>query len=172
MTAWTRKTRFTTGPIYKGRHRLEHWYRDNQVYFITARCRDKHPAFAMERAIAAPGRSEVSPPCVPGALNGVSSGQAHARRTDISPQVNTPGGSPRICVLSLRERSIRNERQCRRAFRYTLTQSVRHGICTDWREYPHTHVKVDLERGVKRALQLKAFLEGVPYKRHQKRSKR
>ena len=97
---------------------------------------------------------------------------AHARRTDISPRVNTPGGSPRTCVLSLRERSIRNERQCRRAFRYTLTQSVRHGICTDWREYRHTHVKVDLERGVERALQLKAFLEGVPYKRYQKRSKR
>lgn len=36
--------------IYEGEHRFEHWYRDNQVYFITARCRDKYPAFADERA--------------------------------------------------------------------------------------------------------------------------
>ena len=33
-----------------GKHRFEHWYVDNQVYFITARCRDRFPAFASERA--------------------------------------------------------------------------------------------------------------------------
>ncbi len=33
-----------------GRHRFEHWYRDNTVYFITARCRDKFPAFATTAA--------------------------------------------------------------------------------------------------------------------------
>ena len=65
---------------------------------------------------------------------------------------------------------IRDEKQCRRAYRYTLTQSVRHGLCREWREYPHTRVKVDLEVGVRRALELRAFLEGVPYKRYQKRS--
>jgi len=27
------------------RRRFEHWYVDEQVYFITARCRDKYPAF-------------------------------------------------------------------------------------------------------------------------------
>jgi hypothetical protein len=55
---------------------------------------------------------------------------------------------------------IRDEKQCRLAYRYTLTQSVRHGLCSDWRKYPHTHVNVDLEIGLKRALELKAFLEG------------
>jgi hypothetical protein len=61
---------------------------------------------------------------------------------------------------------IRNEKQCRLAYKYTLRQSVRHGITQDWREYPHTHTTIDLERGVTRALELKAFLESVPYKRY------
>ena len=64
---------------------------------------------------------------------------------------------------------IRDEKQCRRAYRYTLTQSVRHGLCRDWQEYRHTRVNVDLEAGVRRALELHAFLEGVRYKRYQKR---
>lgn len=35
-----------------GRHRFEHWYRNNTVYFITARCRDRFPAFRTESAKA------------------------------------------------------------------------------------------------------------------------
>jgi hypothetical protein len=62
---------------------------------------------------------------------------------------------------------IRDEKQCRRAYKYTLTQSVRHGIVRDWRDYPHTRIAIELERGLKRALELKAFLEHVPYKRYQ-----
>ena len=61
---------------------------------------------------------------------------------------------------------IRDERQARLAYRYTLRQSIRHGIESDWRDYPHTHVNVELEAAIGRALQLKAFLEGVPYKRY------
>jgi len=37
---------------YRGSHRFEHWYVDNQVYFITARVRDRLPAFASEQAKA------------------------------------------------------------------------------------------------------------------------
>ncbi len=36
--------------LYKSQHRYEHWYRDNQVYFITARCKGKYPAFSTDRA--------------------------------------------------------------------------------------------------------------------------
>ncbi|MGA2059540.1 MAG: hypothetical protein ABSG67_03590 [Thermoguttaceae bacterium] len=46
----TRKSSHSNGPYYKGQRRFEHWYRDNQVYFITARCWDKFPAFASEDA--------------------------------------------------------------------------------------------------------------------------
>jgi hypothetical protein len=62
---------------------------------------------------------------------------------------------------------IRDELQCRRAYRYTLTQSRRHGIVYDFRLYPHTRVGVELERAVKRSIELRAFLEHVPYKRYE-----
>jgi hypothetical protein len=67
---------------------------------------------------------------------------------------------------------IRNELQCRRAYRYVLTQSVRHGIVKEWRDYPHTRVTIELERAVKRSLELKAFLKGVPYPRYASRKTR
>jgi hypothetical protein len=40
----------SSSPRYHGRHRYEHWLVDNQVYFLTARCRDRFPAFATEAA--------------------------------------------------------------------------------------------------------------------------
>ena len=45
-----RKSSYTANKHYEGKHRFEHWYKDNQVYFITSRCRDKFPAFATEQA--------------------------------------------------------------------------------------------------------------------------
>ena len=66
---------------------------------------------------------------------------------------------------------IRDELQCRRAWRYTYRQSVRAGICEDARDYPHTHVNVELEEAVRRAIDLKAFVEGVPYKRYERRGR-
>lgn len=65
---------------------------------------------------------------------------------------------------------IRDQVQCRRAYRYTLRQSVRHGLCGDYRGYPHTRVDVDLERGIARALEVNAFLANVPHKRYQRGS--
>ena len=62
---------------------------------------------------------------------------------------------------------LRDAKQCRLAFRYTLTQGERHGVVRDYRDYPHTRVQIELERGLKRALELKAFIEGVPYRRYQ-----
>ncbi|RYG69514.1 hypothetical protein EON77_14640, partial [bacterium] len=47
---YTRKSQQTTHVTYQGRHRFEHWYRDNQIYFLTARCRDRFPAFRSEDA--------------------------------------------------------------------------------------------------------------------------
>lgn len=47
-----RKSSSTAHESYNGRHRYEHWYLDNQVYFITARCRDRFSAFATEEAKA------------------------------------------------------------------------------------------------------------------------
>ena len=56
---------------------------------------------------------------------------------------------------------------------HTLTQAVRHKLCRDWRKYRHTIMNVDLEVAVKRAMELKVFLEEVPYARYERnRSKR
>src|SRR3712207_4602614 len=38
--------------VLDGVHRFEHWYRDNTVYFITARCRDGFHAFQSGEAKA------------------------------------------------------------------------------------------------------------------------
>lgn len=35
---------------WNGKKHFQHWYRDNQVYFITARCQGKYHAFASEPA--------------------------------------------------------------------------------------------------------------------------
>ncbi|HEY1683627.1 MAG TPA: hypothetical protein VGG19_02595 [Tepidisphaeraceae bacterium] len=45
-----RKSSVSRGEFYQGRHRFEHWYLDNCVYFVTARCRDKKRCFATEEA--------------------------------------------------------------------------------------------------------------------------
>jgi hypothetical protein len=67
---------------------------------------------------------------------------------------------------------IRDELQGRRAYRYTLTQSTRHGLVRDYHDYPHTIVKIDLDRGIARAIELHAFLLDVPYPRYDRGRKR
>jgi hypothetical protein len=62
--------------------------------------------------------------------------------------------------------------QAKRAFRYTRLQAVRAKIVTDWREYPHTRVDIEEERAIRRAVELRAFLEGMPYARYERKKKR
>lgn len=61
---------------------------------------------------------------------------------------------------------LRDELQCRRAYRYTKLQAVRAGLVRDPRDYPHTRIDIDVERGVRRAMELHAFLNDVPYPRY------
>jgi len=62
--------------------------------------------------------------------------------------------------------------QCRRAYRYTLTQCKRHGICADPKDYPHTRVNIEVGRGIKHAVELQAFLGGVPCARYDRKKRR
>ena len=50
--SWTDKSRPSQKREFQGEHAFEHWYRDNTVYFITSRCRDRFCAFASEEAKA------------------------------------------------------------------------------------------------------------------------
>jgi hypothetical protein len=67
---------------------------------------------------------------------------------------------------------IRDVLQLVRAHRYTLLQAVRAGLVRNWEHYPDTHLFLDSDRCVERALSLKAFLEDVPYARYDRRQKK
>ncbi len=227
---------------FRGQHRFEHWYVDNQVYFITARCRDRFPAFACDQAKAifwdrfeyyadqngfvpwvtslmdnhyhtlghlregmklqrmmqrlhgsvaklvndvlergrsgAPGTPPGAPPAEAGCAGksagsaGKSAGSAVALPASAG---RGPGQNGRLVPFwrdtkgrEYFDGCIRDEKQARLAYRYTLLQGVRHGLDADWRDCPHTRVKVELDCAVERAYQVGAFMEGVRYKRYER----
>jgi len=189
-----RKSSRTHHVTHEGAHRFEHWYASNQVYFITARCRDRYPAFQSEPAKAVfwdrfahyTSEARFSPwvvtlltnhyhvlgYCREGELLGRMMQRIHGSVAklvnDLLPERRSPFWAERG-HQDYFDGCIRDEKQCRLAYRCVLAQSVRHRICADWRQYGHTRVYVDLDRGVRRALELGAFLEGVPYKRYERR---
>jgi REP element-mobilizing transposase RayT len=186
-----RKSSATHTEAHKGHHRYEHWYIDNQVYFITARCRDRFPAFTSEQAkLIFWDRFEFYSdefgfvPWVTSLLDNHYHTLGYLRvGENLGPMMQRLHGSVAKLVNDLlpvrrkpfwREAGnrdyfdgcIRSERQCRLAYKYTLRQSVRHGIAVDWQLYSHTRAAIALDRGVARALELGAFLEKVTYKRY------
>jgi hypothetical protein len=177
--------------VYRGRRRYEHWLIDNQVYFITARCRDRYPSFASEAAKAVFWdrfdyyTNEFG--FVPWVTSLIDNhyhtlGYLRVGRNLTSMMQRIHGSVAKLVndLLPVRlapfwrnskgreyfDGCIRDERQGRLAYRYTAKQAARHGIVCDWREYPHTHINVELEAAIRQSLQLNAFLEGVPYKRY------
>jgi hypothetical protein len=187
-----RKRSCTKAEYVNDYHRFEHWYRDNTVYFITARCRDKYPAFRSEPARAVfwdrVGFYFAQFGFVPwivtlmvnhyhvlgylrvGENLGLMMQRIHGSVAklvnDTLPQRRAPFWRERG-RRDYFDGCLRDELQCRRAFRYTWLQSVRAGLVADPRDYPDTRVYIDLEKGIRRALQLNAFMEGIPYKRYE-----
>src|SRR3954471_20377843 len=182
---------------YRGRNRYEHWLVDNQVYFITARCADRYPAFASEAAKRIFWNRfdhythELSfVPWVTSLLNNHYHTLGYLRTgSNLTRMMQRIHGSVAKLVndvLPARlipfwrnakgkeyfDGCIRDEKQARLAYRYTLHQAKRHGLVRDYRVYPHTHVNVELEVALARSHELGAFLEGVPYKRYLKREQR
>ena len=186
-----RKSSHTHNEYFKGRHRFEHWYVDNQVYFITSKCRDGFHAFASEEAkllfwdrfdhytklhgfvpwvttlvgnhYHSLGYQRVGTEL--GQMMRKLHGSVAKLVNDLLPERRLPfwrakGGRDYF------DGCLRDELQCRRAYRYVLTQCRRHGICRDHHDYPHTRVEIELERGLRRATELGAFLYGVPYPRY------
>lgn len=192
-----RKSAATKTHIFKGDHRFEHWYADNQVYFITARCRNQYPAFATgpakqifwDRFDHYTGNYGFTP-WVTSLLDNHYHTLGYLKRGEgLGPMMQHLHGSVAKRVndtLDTRRKPfwreaghqtyfdgcIRDEAQCRKAYRYTCIQSERHKVCEDWTTYPHTRINIELECAIKRALKLKAFMEGVPYKRYEDKKKR
>jgi hypothetical protein len=189
-----RKSTSSSVHFFKGQHCFEHWYRDNTLYFITARCRARFPAFRTNEAKAIFWHRFDHYTAQYGFVPWVTSLIDNHYHTlgylklgeNLGPVMQHLHGSIAKLVndtLDVRhlpfwreaghqnyfDGCLRDVLQCRRAYRYTLLQSVRYGLCRDYKLYPHTHVNIELERGMKRALELKVFLEDVPYKRYERR---
>ena len=190
-SSWTHKSSRSSHKILHGVHRFEHWRRDNQMYFITARCRNGFPAFASEAAksvfwdrFEAYTQKHQFTPWITSLIDNHYHTLGYCKRGEsLGEMMRCIHGSVAKLVNDLlAERRVpfwrgedghdyfdgclRDETQCRRTYRYIMIQPVRHGICEDWREYPHTRIRIELETGLKRATELNAFLRGVRYKRY------
>jgi hypothetical protein len=188
-----RKSSLSRTEFYEDHHRFEHWYRDNTVYFITARCRDRTPAFASERAkqifwecFDKYTKQSGFVPWVTSLLDNHYHNLGYLKvGENLGPMMQRIHGSVAKLVndtLDVRltpfwydsgkqgyfDGCIRDVLQAMRAYRYTLLQSVRHAIVRDHRTYPHTRVNVEMERAIRRAVELNAFLEDVPYARYER----
>jgi len=208
LMGWTRKSNQSSNRFWYGKHRAEHWYRDNQIYFFTARCRDRFPAFESEQAKEifwtrfeqVPDRFNYHPWISTLVDNHYHSMGVLELGEQLGPMMKWLHGGTAKLVNDLLENQwkaglidsphlingrlvpfwrdtkhknyfdgcLRNETQGRKTYRYILTQSVRHGIMNNWRNYPHTRIHVELEEAIELALRNNAFLEGVPYKRYER----
>ncbi len=187
MSKRINKVTRSQNPEYRGRHRFEHWLLDNQIYFLTARCRDRFPAFQTEEAKAVFwDRFEIYSkqfgfvPWVTSLLDNHYHTLGYLKVGENLPKMiqRIHGATSKLVndLLPQRRRDasgkqyfdgcIRDERQARLAYRYTLIQSERHGLARNWQDYQHTRVNVELEIAIRRSHELGAFLEGVPYKRY------
>jgi hypothetical protein len=180
--------------FYESQHRFEHWYRDNTIYFIAARCRAGFPAFATEEAKLVFWRQfdlytakHGFTPIVTSLLSNHYHVLGYLKVGEDLPKMMRliHGSVAKLVNDTLVERllpfwvdsghqnyfdgCIRDVLQMRRTYRYIRTQCQRHGICSDPKHYAHTRVNVEIDRAVKRAVELDAFLEDVPYKRYEAR---
>jgi REP element-mobilizing transposase RayT len=186
-----RKSSYTGHEHFDGQHRFEHWYRDNSVYFLTARCRDRFPAFATEEAKAIFWRQFRQYTALFGFVPWVTSLLDNHYHTvgylrigdNLGPMMQRLHGSiaklvndtlPDGRVPFFRSAQhhdyfdgcLRDVVQGIRTCRYVLNQSVRHGITTSARLYPHTIVDVQPAHAIRRAVELNAFTEDLPYARY------
>ncbi len=194
MSRHFRKFKRSSADEYQGQRPFQHWYRDNTVYFITSRCRDKFPAFDSDEAQFIFWDRFYHWTTHYGFVPWITTLMNNHYHTlgylkvgeNLGPMMQRLHGSvAKLVNDTLPERHlpfwittdqhdyfdgcIRDELQCRRAYRYVMNQSVRAKLVKDWNEYANTKVVIDVERGVKRAHELKAFMEGVPYARYDHR---
>ena len=189
-----RKSSATQSEFFDYHHRFEHWYRDNTVYFITSRTRDGFPAFQTRRACDIfwdrfdyYTKLHGFVPWVTSLLNNHYHTLGYLRDGEqLGQMMRKLHGS--VAWLVMKELNvchvpfwrgagnqdyfdgcIRDVLQARRAYRYTLLQAVRARLVRDWRDYPDTRMNIEVERGIKRAVELKAFLENVPYARYERK---
>lgn len=187
-------------PDWNEQHRFEHWLVDNQVYFITARCHDKFPAFKTDETKSVFWDRFYYYTALFSFIPWVTSLLDNHYHTleflkigeNLPKLIQRLHGSVAKLVNDILEAEgiarlkpfwrdakgkeyfdgcLRDDKQGRHTYRYTLTQSKRHGITSDHRLYPHTIVRIEMEIAIARANEIGAFLNGVPYKRYMRRDR-
>lgn len=174
-----------------GLHRFEHWRRDNCAYLITARVRHRARAFTSEQAKAifwdrfghytdTYGFTPIVTSLIANHYHTVGymregenlgvmmkgiHGSIAKLVNDLLPTRIRPFWVDRG-HQNYWDGCLRDEVQFRRTYLYVRHQAMRHGLARTWQEYPHTRVNVGLEVALKRLVELRAFLYGVPYKRY------
>jgi hypothetical protein len=189
-----RKSSATQHERWKEQHRFEHWYRDNTVYFITSKVRDGFAAFQRPGArLIFWDRFDYYTklhgfvPWVTSLLNNHYHTLGYLREGEqLGEMMRKLHGS--IAWMVMKEIDvrhvpfwrgkgnqdyfdgcIRDVLQAQRAYRYTLNQAMRARLVRDWRDYPDTRMDIEVDRAIKRAVELKAFLEDVPYARYDRK---
>jgi hypothetical protein len=178
---------------WDGKHRFEHWYRNNQVYLITARTRGGTPAFETEAAKGVfrdrfshyTAKHRFEPRVVSLLANHYYVVGYVPVGIELKEMMRKIHGSVAKLVNDLLQvrlvpfwgdhenrdyfdGCLRDETQLVRTYRYVLRQSVRHGVCADYRKYPHTRVYLTLEESVAFAREHRALMYGVPYARYER----
>ena len=191
--SWIRKSRTSMRERFDGNHRFEHWYRDNQVYFITSTVRDHFPAFASEDAkmvfwtrFEQYAREFNFTPWIVSLMNNHDHSLGYFKHRKRPPTIyaGLHGSVAKLVndMLTVRvtpfwtdsgkqnyfDGCLRDVLQLRRAYRYTHQQCRRHGVCYDPARYPHTRVYLDVESAVEFGVAHNALLENVPYARYEK----
>ncbi|NJL31732.1 MAG: hypothetical protein HC898_08920 [Phycisphaerales bacterium] len=191
--SFTRKSAQSSRTTWNGKHRFEHWYRDNQVYFITARCRDRRACFSTvaacnifwDRLLHYSDQYQFDLWIVT-LMNNHYHLIGYCRQgPNLGPMMQRVHGSvaklvndeliPRHVPFWREGRGnqyfdgcLRDEKQLRLAYRYTRLQAVKAGLVPEPEMYAHTRMWLTEDQAVELALARQALLQGVPYKRYQK----
>ena len=191
-----RKTSATPHEFFDGKHRFEHWYRDNTVYFVTSKCRDGFAAFDSDAAKAIFWDRFTYYTQLHGFIvwvvtlmnnhyhflgylrDGEQLGEMMRKlHGSIAWMVMKETGVRHVPFWRSTENRdyfdgcIRDALQAYRAFNYTRNQAVKARLVKRWEDYPHTRVYLDRDRCVARAADLGAYLEDVPYARYERKKK-
>jgi hypothetical protein len=170
---------------------FQHWRKDNQIYFITARTREGYPAFDPEEAKQIFWRQFESyankcsfKPIVVSLLNnhyhvlgylkfGAELGTMMQRiHGSVAKLVNDLLSERRVPFWHDKKHHnyfdgcLRDEKQFVLTYRYILNQAVKAKLVKHPNEYPHTKIYVEHDKALARATELDAFLRNVRYKRY------
>jgi REP element-mobilizing transposase RayT len=190
-----RKSSVSRREHFQGKHRFEHWYRDNSVYFVTARTEGGAHVFKTR------GASDVFWASLDRyskqyGLNlwvaTLMSNHYHLLfymrwSENLGPFMKGLHGSAAKLVNDLSETRLvpfwswkgrhtyfdgclRNEKQLTLTYRYVRDQAVRARLVRDWTQYPDTKVLCDLDAALRFAMDRKVFPSNLPYARYARKN--